>query len=531
MRRTWPLLMVALVTLFLAEGQRSLFASLLGLASDALSPALQPAELAMAMLPLLVVLAAPFLPLARWLDRGVAVAAAALATALFRLLMTSSALGAQLVGGTLVVAAGAIFLTWAVGHVDRRAMAAGVVAGLAADQLLRLAGSSYDLSLQPVWLPAQLFLTLGLITVVVLWAREGSAAGSAGGADQGALERREGGLRMRGGLALGALLFLDLHVLGLPPVVAHWAGVSYAAAGLAVGVASALAVAAVLQLGRPTAGRTVTIALVALVTAGAVAGQWAAGPLVAGVMVAAHLAALLLVSRALDPASGRRSGATVAAGFGLFTLATALYSAAFFNALPGVVLDGWTPWIFLATGLLLAACFILLPRPAPLPSPGSRGAGAALALSVALAAVVLSLDAGANADGAPEGALEGSGPARVATWNVRHGYDEDRRFDPGAAADSIRGLGAGMVMLQDAPVGAPTALGLHLPLWLGRRTGLTPRVPPIASGRTGEAILVRPDVGHAPHDNPRDSGLPIRPPRGGRDLAHPDSSDTFNRRQ
>ncbi len=397
--------MVALVTLFLAEGQRSLFAALFDLARDAMIPVLQPRAALLAALPLLAVLA-PLIPVARWLDRGTAVAAAALGTALFRLLMTSPAASARLAGGMLVVACAALFLTSAVGHLPRRAMAGGMVAGLVADQLLRMAGSGHDLSLQPGWLPAQILLSLGLLAAVILWARSRSVARTAGDSGGGAsagelgelgesgedgLERREGGLRLRGGLALGALLFLDLHVLGQPVLVAHWTGVSYGVAGIALGVTSALALAAALILGRPTRGRAATLALVALATAGALAGYWTDGPAVAGLMAAAHLAVLLLLTRALDPASGRRTGVPVTAGLTLLVVATGLYGMARFGSLPVSVPGGWTPGIFAALGLLLAACFILLPRPAAMPAPPSMVPVAALAGLVALAAIAMSV--------------------------------------------------------------------------------------------------------------------------------------------
>lgn len=494
MRRAWPLLMVALVSLFLAEGQRALFASLFAFAHDALFPSLRPADALVAMLPLLVVLA-PLLPLARWLDRGAAVAAAAMGTALFRLLMTSPSLGPRLVGGGLVVACSAIFLTWAVGHLDRRALAGGVVVGLAVDQMLRLSGSGYDLSLQPAWAPVQVALSLALIGVVVFWARTESADRKRGGGrtagDSGSgLERRTGGLRLRGGLAFGALLFMDLHVLGLPPVVARWTGVGYPAAGMAVGLASAAAVAATLLLGRPSRGRTGTLALVALATAGALVGYWADGSAVAGLMAAGHFAALVLVTRALEPASGRRSGATVAVGFVLFALATTAYALTFYGVATFPALDGGAPWIFGGVGLLLAACFILLPRPETIPAPASWAPAGTVAVLVALAAVGFSLSTGRGA-GAAAGTASHDGRVRVATWDVRYGFDEEWRFDPAAMAGAIRTLDADVVAIRRALVGSPTAYGMDLPLWLERRTGLRSLVAPDASSPIDAAILTR----------------------------------------
>lgn len=512
MRGTRPLLMTALVSLFLAEGQRAFFGSLFGLGYQGFFPVFRvaPALLAAAFL---LTLLAPLLPLARWLDRRGAVAAAAVGSALFRVPMTHPSLETRLVGGALVVAAGAVFLTWAVGYLDRRALAGGVVIGLVVDQLLRLAGSSYDLSLQPGWLPVQAALSLGLVVLVVLWARnprgvaqEETGPDSGEGAGDGdGLERRAGGLRLRGALALGALLFLDLHVVGLAPVVASWSGVEYAFAGAAVGLAGAAAIAAILLLRRPTGGRTVTLLLVALSAGSAIAGYWLDGVPVALLMAGGHMAALLLVSRALDPASGRRSGGRVVAGLAVFVAATILYGLTFYAAFTLPFMEGQAPWIFGAAGLLLAACFILLPRPAPIPPPRSRTPTLVLVSAVGLLALGLSLlpartAAARTAAGAAAGDAAGTreagidavdGAVRVATWNLHFGFDQDWRFDPAAVAGTLDRSGADVVALQEVPVGVPTAYGIDLPLWLARKTRLRAYFSPNINGLLGDAFLTR----------------------------------------
>ncbi len=409
MRRTWPLLMAALVALFFAQGQRAFFASLFVLTGDALTPTLRVGPAALALLPLLALLA-PLLPLARWLDRHSAVAAAAVGAALFRLPM-GHALETRVVGGALVVACGAMFVKWAVGLVGRRALGAGVVLGLVVDQLLRLAGSGLDPSLRPGWLPVQALLSLALIAVVVLWLRDPARREG-----RNELERRSGGLRLRGGLALGALFFLDLHLLGVPAVVARWTGTGHALAGSLVGLASAAAVGSALLLPRPTGGRTATLLLTGLVTAAALLGYWLEGGAVAAAMAAGHLAALLLVTRALEPASGRRSGVPVTAGLLLFVVLTALYDMTLRPGSPIPWLGGAVPWIVIAAGVLLAGCFILLPRPESLPDPGGPLPAALVTAGIAAAALVLALSADRDTAADTAGAgREGRGdaPGRV----------------------------------------------------------------------------------------------------------------------
>lgn len=505
MRRAWPLLMAALVSLFVAEGQRAFFASLFALTDQALSPTFQVGAAVVALLPLLALLA-PALPLARWSDRHAAVAIAALGAGVFRLPMMHPALATRMIGGALVLACGAAFLKWAVGYLDRHALGAGVVLGLVVDQLLRLAGSGYDLSLQPGWLPVQAFLSLALIAVVTLWTRIPDR-----GDGRNELERRSGGLRLRGALALGALFFMDLHVLGLPPVIAQWTGTGTRLAGVLVGAAGALAVAGALVLRRPTGGRTTTLLGVAVVAASALLGYTLDGTVVAVAMAAGHLAALLLMTRALDPASGRRSGFTVTLGFALFAVATMVYGASMHGA-PGLpAVNGGAPWLFGAVGVILAACFILLPRPAALPPLRSRIPAGGLAAAILAASVALSMAGRPTAEVAA-GPVDGA--IRVVLWDASHGFDEGR-FDPEAVAEALRAAGADVVALWDAPVGAPAAYGMDLPQWLGRRTGLeavlangvarpdallarlslvTPDLFPVPAG-TGEGVrLVRLDL-------------------------------------
>lgn len=385
MRRAWPLLMAAFVSLFLAEGQRALFAAMSDLLHDALAPGFHLGAPLWAIAPLAALLA-PLLPLARWFDRQAAIAVPALGAAVIRVPVSHPAIETQLIGGALVLAFGAMFLKWAVGNIDRRALGGGVVLGLVADQLIRLAGPGDDPSLQDGWLPVQAFLSLILIAVVVLWARRPSDEKS-----RNDLERRSGGLRLRAALALGLLLFMDLHVLAVPAAIAARTGASLPVVGVAIGVAGAVAIALTLLAPRPTGGRGVTLVLAAMVAVAGVVGSVLDGTAAALGVAVGHLAALLLVTRALDPASGRRSGVPVVIGFALFALVTLLYALALRPEPAIPVIGAAAPWLFGAVGLVLAGCFVLLPRPQPLPPPHSRIPAALTAVGVVVLAILLSM--------------------------------------------------------------------------------------------------------------------------------------------
>lgn len=498
MRSDRPFATTALAFLFFAEGQRAYFGSLFALAYEAVYPELRAAAVLLALLPLSALLV-PLLPLARRLDRSGAVAIAAAGLAIFRVPLSMPDFAVRTIAATLVVACGALFLTWAVGHLHGRAVAAGAIAGLVTDQLLRLAGTSWDLSLRPGWLPIQAVLSLLLLFLVLAPLR---ARGAPAGPEPEAgnhLERRSGGLRFRGALALGALLFLDLHLLGLPPVVARWTGADYSLAALAVTAAGAIALAVALVGHGPVRNRILALGLVLLLAVGLATGPWIGGAAGALLLAAGHGAALLLLARALNPASGRRSRVVVTAGMLTFAGLTVLYAATFFHAFLVPTLRGAAPWILGAAVLLIGAAFLLLPQPPATERRIGVPAGIGTAVAVVAASVLLLL---AVQPDAPATVRRGTAAAaggrhiperevRVATYNIHYGYDERWRFDPAAIAETLRSAAPDLVALQEVPVGMPTAYGVDFPLWLERRLGIPAFFSANINRLQGEAILAR----------------------------------------
>ena len=498
MRVDRPLATTALAFLFLAEGQRAWVASIFALAYDAVFPVLLPGPLALAALPLAAILA-PLLPAGRRFDRGTVVALAVAGLAVFRLPLSVPEFAVRAIAATLVVACAGVFLGRVVGWYEERTVAVGALLGLVADQLLRLAGTSWDLSLRPGWLPVQAVLSLALLWLVLAPARDARAAPARADSPGSEYERRSAGLRMRGALALGALLFLDLHLLGLPPVLARWTGAPYALGALAVTAAGGIALAVALAGPGPVRDRRLALGLVALLALALAAGPLLGGPAGALLMAAGHAAALLLVVRALSPASGRRGGVVVTAGLLAFTLFTALYSATFFHAYLFPLLEGAAPWVVGGAVALVAAAFLLLPQPPPAASPARIPAALAIAGTVTAigAGIVLVVQrpaprpvptaaaAAAPGPGAPGGTF------RAATWNIHYGYDERWRFDPGAMARALLDADADIVALQEVPVGMPTAYGVDFPLWLERRLGIPAFFSGNTNGLQGEAILAR----------------------------------------
>src|SRR5690606_523533 len=85
-------------------------------------------------------------------------------------------------------------------------------------------GWSWDLSLRSWWVLPQILLSAAVVALALAWR---SMRDRHGDDVRGILERRAGGLRMRGAVALALLLFLDLHFLARPEVVAQWTGLRY----------------------------------------------------------------------------------------------------------------------------------------------------------------------------------------------------------------------------------------------------------------------------------------------------------------
>ncbi len=535
------LALVTLVFLFFLQAQRAYLASLFALVYDAVFPSLRALGLAAAALPLAALLA-PLAPLAHRIGHARTILVATSLSAAARVVMVPADLAPRLVGSSIVVAGAGLFLAHAVGALDRRAVSAGAALAITLDGLLRLAGWSYDPSLRAGWLGVQIALSAAAIVLAAVMAREGDlvragasardripdsgrasdvsrACGAARAPDaaraRGAaapapdLERRAGGLRLRGALMLGAILLFEGSVLGSAPVGAQWTGVPYALLAPLLVVAGGAATALLLAAREP-AGRHAPAAagLAIAVPAGALVGWGWEGWGAATAFVGAHVAALLLLGRALAPSGGRRGGWTVAVALGVFLLFSVLYAFTYFYAFTFPAFQGAAPRILVLAGAVLVAATLLVPLPRPTPPATLRRRVVATALAtLALAAAipawigwraeveaeradpfagwVESHATSADADVAP--ALE----FRVATYNVHYGFSEDWRYAPEAMAATIAESGADIVALQEVSVGLASAYGTDLARWLGRRLGMRVRFAPTVNGTLGDAVLSR----------------------------------------
>ena len=99
---------------------------------------------------------------------------------------------------------------------DRQLAGQSLLGALVLDLLLRIGGDTYDLSLRSAWLPVQALWAV-IVIVLVWWTAQ---------EERTEYEARPG-FGWEVGLGLGALLFLETSLLGLPSAVARWSNTSY----------------------------------------------------------------------------------------------------------------------------------------------------------------------------------------------------------------------------------------------------------------------------------------------------------------
>lgn len=495
MRESWrsdwrDSVLTALLWLFWLQAARVLFSVLFGVIYDALfdeqlgwqtlvgGGLLLPAFL----LPLVV----PVGRLGRLAPWAAAVAGLA------RVPLTLNDAGVRLIAALLVIGGTGLFLTDALSR-DRRTTVVGLVIALGADQVLRVLGHSLDLSLHPAWLPVQ-----GALTLVVLWlvfpprsgrGRRGAQAPAAG-------------VPWGDGLALGAFLFLELNLLGVPAALAGRAQLGGAWERIAVWLAPLVLLVTVLPWlpgmavlrrnilesrkppagGRGWRGLLPAIVLVTLIFQG-----HGVGTLLLYLLAQFLLLVCLAAATEPGPQPIRPGNAWALAGIifllGNFALAFAL---TYPYALP--FMRGTGNMILAAAGVL--ATFPVLSRrytssQVPGTSKGARHLRATWAIT-GLALVLAIFGSWPPAVQPPA-----AGAVRVATYNIHYGYDTAWHLSLEAQAQAIAAAGADVVLLQEVDAGRITAYGADNAAWLAHRLGMHAVYAPTIEGLTGIGLLSR----------------------------------------
>ncbi len=471
--------------LFLLEALRALFGVLFAGFYEGLFPEFNLAGMLYVVTPLTGLLVAA-LPLARWLERDRLLAFAAIGAAILRIGLCLPALPFRAIFSATVLACCAVFIVAATGSFSRRINAAGAATGIVLDQVLRLFGRSYDLTMRPQWLPAQ--LVIAAIVIAVAFAFTATSEVDDDTDQEERLERRTGGLRLRGAISIGCILFLETTVVGMPEVAARITRVPYEAMGMLLVLSGAAAVGVLLTAPGPAGRhRPAAVGLAGIGTLAAIVplgfGGWPAALLVA----VGHFGLLVLLYRALAPAGGRRGAWVISVGLGVLVLFHALYGMTFFYAFTWNGFRDRETIIFATAGVLLIAALALMPRPNP-SIPRGRRRLPLIATAVVLLALALRL--GWNDE--PHPILPRNiATFRLVTYNVHYGFNGDWRYDPEAIARVLESSGADVIVLQEVPLGLPAAYGTDLALWLGRRLRMQSIFAPSINGLLGDAFLTR----------------------------------------
>jgi endonuclease/exonuclease/phosphatase family metal-dependent hydrolase len=432
----------------------------------------------------LLVLAALVLPaLAPRDPRPMWLALLAVLAALGRIALSVNDAGVRYWGALVVLATGGLYLAALLASA-RPLVLPGLVAALVLDQLLRVVGQTYDVSLRPGWLPIQALWAAALVLVAGWQIRRSVSIRRAYGAP--------GGLW---GLAIGAFLFLETSLLSLPNAIARWSDGSYALLATLLIAVTLIPVAPILRwrlLQTMCHGRRARLALAGLLVLALLVGYFTKGAIPACALLVAQGAAMIGLACLLSgpPARLRSIGPQLALGLVLFLLLN------FFNAfaftypyvLPEMRGLGWA--VYLAAALVFGAALVIQRIPTRSRDELSARlawpfAGTPLALAVALVAVWPR----------PAAPLPDTGTLRVGTYNIHYGYDADWHFTLEEIAQTIAASGADIVALQEVDTGRLTSYGVDDALYLARQLSMQAVYLPTVEHLTGIALLVRGPLG------------------------------------
>jgi len=464
------------ILLFLTQAARVLFSVLFGLIYDTIFTEMIPLTTMGTIL--LVVIAALLTPLAApRRNRRALLFATALVATLARIPLTINWPAVRLWSGILILGAAGMYATTLLRERPRIFPAALVVA-LAADQFLRAAGNTFDVALREWWLPVQALLSLA--TGVVAWLAFSRTE---------AEEHPTGeGIGILGGLAVGALLFLETSLLGFPNALARWTGVRYAVlAPLLMGFTlmplmpgSRQAQYYMFKEKRASLAWPI-LALFNLYTAAS--GEWGIFDAL-GLLLFVQFPILLAFFRILAPRRKDHTGSALALGMLLFLLLN--FGLAFAFTYPYTIPAFREKGIFV---FMIAVLLVYLPAfriPAPRPESHDRRREMRRWCPVVVAVLLTVAFAWPPAFIPKE-----AGPVRVGTYNIHYGYNTPWQFNLEEQARTIEESGADIVMLQEVDTCRVTSYGVDDALWLARRLGMQQIYGPALEGLSGIALLTR----------------------------------------
>ncbi len=425
-------------------------------------------------------------------------AIAAIVVAAGRVFMTANGVSFLGVVGA-AVAAGAAGLYIATIAIRRPGMVPiCFVLGFAGDQMIRLYGSTVDVTWRADFLSIQTVICLGLFVVAALAAIFDRLA-----ADADETPAQRGEISGWSAFAMGGLLYLEFAVLGLPNTAAHRAGVDYITVAPWLMATSLLPLVPEMRdLARRFLGMFdgryrgwVWSLMIGLLL---VLGFRFSGPLAAGALIIAQLLVGLSWWWIVQPSDGRRNftGPGVVFGFLLFLLLTGAdfftYEYAFVRGVPdpfGTLLRNFRGLglVVVLFATLLAGLPAILARKR-LPWRGGKLSESLIALTFVVMGGVL---AGSLARPIVASAPGSSEQLRIATLNLHGGYSLYFNSDLDEIRQQIQAYGIDVLLLQEVEAGRLVSYGVDQPAWLARQLNMQVDYFPTNEGLQGLAILTR----------------------------------------
>jgi endonuclease/exonuclease/phosphatase family metal-dependent hydrolase len=493
--RIFRLIEGSLVVLFVLQAARTALALLLSGVARALEVGAVDVVHASAHLLLIMMLALPWLaPRSRTLLPRVMLICAIL-TGAARLAVSVPVPVIQLYSGILILGFGGVYLS-SVLRANRGTWVTILVLGLTAEQLLRSL-DTYDLLFHVRTNIAVGDLRLKMPLIIVQAVLTGCLVLA------GIIARRSARLEpydpayltTTGGLAFGGFLALELLVLGLPNMIARWSDVPYETiVPLSLLATAVPLLPSVRDFGQQILGVFderlrgwvwLFVLLLLLIVGNRVNGLGSASAL----LLAQFMAVMLLwwIPSPPEPDEVEQVGPSLSLGQFIFVALIYFYSLTFAASSELGFLRGQG-----LTVALIATVFVGLPRlawrehdPWAEQSPIPRSLPAAFVAPVVVFGLLLSGSRMAQ----PASVMGQS--ARVATYNINDGYDENGVFQLEFAAQTIEASLADIVLIQEADIGRPTSYGIDEVRYLARRLKMYEAYLPVSGHETGVAVLSR----------------------------------------
>ena len=460
------------ILLFLVQSVRVLFSVLFGFIYDTIFTGTMPlTTMGGILLVVIVALLTPLFTPRR--NRRALLFATALVAALARVPLTVNLPMVRLWSSVVIIAAAGMYAATLLRQ-RPRIFPTALLLAFAADQFLRAAGNTFDVGLRSWWLPVQ--AALSLATGIVAWLAFSRPQ------DEPPAEE---GIGLAGGLAVGALLFLETSLLGFPNGLARWSGVGYAAvAPLLMAVTLLPLMSGVRRtMARLLGGKLGGLALLFLALAGLAVGKQGGGAVAAVGLLLAQFLVLMTLLDTVGPRRSDRAGSALALGFLLFLLLN--FALAFAFTYPYTIPAFREKGLYVVLVAAAVACLPALRPHVPKPETWNVKPLRAWAAGAFVVAVVVGLAWPPALD------LKEAGPIHVATYNMHYGYNTSWQVSLEAQARTIEESGADIVMLQEVDTCRITSYGVDDALWLARRLGMQEVYGPALEGLSGIALLTR----------------------------------------